>query len=461
MEEFKEGFNMAQATLSLCMIVKNEERFLEECLESVKDVVNQIVIVDTGSTDRTAEIARSYHAEVLSFPWQDDFAAARNESIKHATGDWILWMDADERLLPESKELLEQLLTQESKPLAYIVQIRNLLPDGKNYKLSSAHRLFNNHRGIQFSGRIHEQIAYSVSQLGGEERECAVTLNHLGYGLDDETQELKNIRNRRLLVKMVEEYPNNGYAHFTLAQHYGLTGLPQKALHHYKIAQRLNQFNVGMKATLFNTMAEVYVMMKNYERAKLLCIQSIQFIQQQVGAYYLLYRIALETNQLNEAIKWMEHVYERNESQQLSGKLLSTDVLINSDQLLFALGSLHIRAGNLTQAASHFEKMSGVNNRQAGEKLIPIYLNLNQYDKAENLLEQVLAQPNCDPRYRDMLGTVLIKQQKFVEAINVYEALNKDYPDNNSFVKRMAGLYAKTGNLARAQELLAGLDVPG
>src|SRR5204863_5400745 len=82
--------------LSLCMIVKNEERFLRNCLESVKDIVDEMVIVDTGSTDSTLDIAREYGAKVIPHVWKDDFSEARNVSLDHATGDWALWLDADE-----------------------------------------------------------------------------------------------------------------------------------------------------------------------------------------------------------------------------------------------------------------------------------------------------------------------------------------------------------------------------
>jgi glycosyltransferase involved in cell wall biosynthesis len=186
------------ASLSVCMIVKNEERFLADCLKSVQGVAQQIVIVDTGSTDNTLKIAQSFNAEIHSFTWRDDFSAARNESIKWATGDWVLWLDADERLLPESVSELKRLLKTENKPVAYVVQIRNRMPDGKNYKFSTAHRLFTNRKGITFSGRIHEQIAYSVAALGGVERSCNVTLDHLGYALEESAQNKKSRRNRKL-----------------------------------------------------------------------------------------------------------------------------------------------------------------------------------------------------------------------------------------------------------------------
>ena len=94
--------NKIKCTVSLCMIVKDEELFLRDCLESIKNVIDQIVIVDTGSRDATIDIAKEYKASIYHFKWCDDFSAARQESIKHANCDWILYLDADERLRPES-----------------------------------------------------------------------------------------------------------------------------------------------------------------------------------------------------------------------------------------------------------------------------------------------------------------------------------------------------------------------
>src|SRR3989344_6100650 len=99
---------MAHPTISLCMITKSEERFLEQCLNSVKDIVDEIIIVDTGSTDKTKEIALSFGAKVHNFKWIDNFSAARNESIKHATKDWIFVLDADEKLDESAKEKIKE-----------------------------------------------------------------------------------------------------------------------------------------------------------------------------------------------------------------------------------------------------------------------------------------------------------------------------------------------------------------
>src|SRR5205823_1109121 len=86
----------SKVQLSVCLIVKNEERFLAQSLKSVREIAQQIVVVDTGSTDRTVEIAKEFGAEVHSFTWCDDFSAARNVALEHATGDWVLALDADE-----------------------------------------------------------------------------------------------------------------------------------------------------------------------------------------------------------------------------------------------------------------------------------------------------------------------------------------------------------------------------
>src|SRR3989338_6646287 len=87
---------MPKQTISLCMIAKNEEKHIEECLNSVKDIVDEIIIVDTGRTDKTKQIGKKFNAKIFDFKWVDDFSAARNKSLKHATKDWILVLDADE-----------------------------------------------------------------------------------------------------------------------------------------------------------------------------------------------------------------------------------------------------------------------------------------------------------------------------------------------------------------------------
>src|SRR5207248_6049870 len=118
-----------RARVSLSMIVKDEEANLPGCLLSVADLVDEIVVVDTGSSDQTREVARQHGARVHDFPWIDDFAAARNESLRHATGDWIFWLDADDRLNEENRQKLRGVFAGlKDENVAYAMKCR-CLPD--------------------------------------------------------------------------------------------------------------------------------------------------------------------------------------------------------------------------------------------------------------------------------------------------------------------------------------------
>src|SRR4051794_10771534 len=142
------------------MIVRDEEHNLEDCLTPVADLFDEIIIVDTGSIDRTKEIARRFTPHVHDFAWCDDFSAARNESIRHATGDWIFWLDADDRVRADQIPLLRRLLDQlDDRAGAY--QMETTLPpvDSACELESVTHtRLFRRHPDVRWRGRVHEQL---------------------------------------------------------------------------------------------------------------------------------------------------------------------------------------------------------------------------------------------------------------------------------------------------------------
>ncbi|PGC81597.1 glycosyltransferase family 2 protein [Bacillus toyonensis] len=151
-------------TISLCMIVKNEEDTLERCLQSVIDIPDEIIIVDTGSTDQTKEIARKWTSHVLDFTWQDDFSAARNYSFQHATKEYILWLDADDILLLEDRKKLLSLKQSLNSQIEAFSMIYHVLFDENNNVIQSTrrYRLVDRLKNFKWHGIVHEDLQLPV-----------------------------------------------------------------------------------------------------------------------------------------------------------------------------------------------------------------------------------------------------------------------------------------------------------
>ncbi len=200
------------------MIVKNEAQNLDPCIQPLKSVLDEIVIIDTGSTDSTQEVAKRLGAKVFDFPWCDDFSAARNESIRHATGDYILWLDADDRIASEDVKKIGQLKAAfpKAKDEAYFLMVSNLsLVDGET--LFQQLRIFPRRKGAFFEGRIHEQIHHRLQSLGIKMIHTDIRICHQGYHAPEEVAQ-KSLRNLRIIERALEADPDNLFLHFQAAR---------------------------------------------------------------------------------------------------------------------------------------------------------------------------------------------------------------------------------------------------
>ena len=196
--------------LSVCLIAKNEERFLNGCLESIRGLADQIILVDTGSTDRTVEIARAHGAEVHFRAWDNDFSAARNAALLHARGDWILVLDADEEVSKAHHSNLRALLTQ-ANTIAYRLPLVDVGREDQG--VSQVPRLFRNAPQQFYVSRVHEQVYASLElnreKWSMENRFGDARLLHYGYQTEVVKSRNKVQRNLRLLEQANEEYPND------------------------------------------------------------------------------------------------------------------------------------------------------------------------------------------------------------------------------------------------------------
>jgi len=211
--------------VSAAMIVKNEERFLAGCLDSLAGLIDEIVVVDTGSTDRSREIAAAHGARVHHHAWREDFSAARNEALDQAVGDWILYIDADERVRPYDRARLEQDLAD---PALCAITVRFHPRTG--YTAYPEYRLFRRDPRIRFRGAIHETMLPDIHRMvaTGEGRcgSSRLTIDHLGY---DGDQSHKLPRNLALLEKEVRVNPERMYLWWHLGTVYRDLGRIEEA----------------------------------------------------------------------------------------------------------------------------------------------------------------------------------------------------------------------------------------
>ena len=203
--------------VSLCMIVKNEERNLPACLGPLRSVVDEMIVLDTGSTDNTRTAARSLGAQLFEMPWSDSFAIARNASIEHVRGDWIFWMDADDRIDPANIGKLKSLFASlEDYNRAYVMKCKcvSAAPGGTVTSVDHV-RLFRNNHAHRFTYRVHEQILPAIRKTKGDVHWSDVVIFHTGY-VDPTIRRAKLDRDLRLLRLDEKEFPDDPYILFNL-----------------------------------------------------------------------------------------------------------------------------------------------------------------------------------------------------------------------------------------------------
>ena len=198
---------MSAVRLSAALIVRDEEQFLEGCLKSLAGCADEIVVVDTGSTDRSREIAADLGARVTSYPWHDDFAAARNFSIDQSRGDWILYIDADERIVEYTQSEMEPLF-DDPRTVCCTVRFR----PASGFTRYREYRLFRKRPDLRFRGSVHESIMPDLESLlasGWQLGDSPMALDHHGY---DGDMRRKHARNLPLLRARLERDPLHVYS---------------------------------------------------------------------------------------------------------------------------------------------------------------------------------------------------------------------------------------------------------
>ncbi len=243
--------------LSACLITKNEERCLARCIESMQGIIDELIVVDTGSTDSTVEIALGFGAKIFHFQWIDDFAAARNYAIEQATGDWILFLDADEWFrAPKDALVFRRFLNKVKDPntFALAIQLQNIdrtRPEELRERMPCL-RAFRNLPACRYQRLIHEHIPVPPGMHIRFEQDLDVLLLHDGYSGDIFEDKIR--RNNQLLYRALEKDPEDHLLHYYLGEAYNAIGELERALDHLmqflEKSQGVSYANMGIRGIL-------------------------------------------------------------------------------------------------------------------------------------------------------------------------------------------------------------------
>ena len=452
-------------TISACIMVKNEEELLPHCLESIRHWVDEIVIVDTGSTDRTVEIAKSYGARIFHQPWEGSFSKHRNYTMENATGDWVLIIDADEQMVAEDIPLLTQVM---SDPVCQIVSINviNVYGDRQTRAVFlPSVRLFKRELGVRYEGIVHNQIKLPE---GVPVVRANVRLKHFGYDLSPEKMKKKFERSKALLLKQLDENPNDAFAHFNMGQllrtgpDETVKERSEAVIAHASRAVALTDPNVSAERFIhlmaLDQLAWSYFNLKQHGEALRYCREALDHKPDYLDPLILLGHIALDQGELADAEKRF-HEYLSVQARYVMSKERDNLIINHIDGRVvawYAMACISMMRGDSRTAIERFEKALALDDRylEANAMIGELYLRENQIQQAKkHLLKQI---EECEPTGDSYiwLGDLYLREQRTDLAEKAYLQAQAKLTDPQRVIDRLIRLYSDSDQTDRLGEIL-------
>lgn len=315
--EITDLLKLPKVTVAAAILVKNEERCIERCINSVLPAVDEIVVIDTGSTDNTINIVRRFPSvKIVEFEWIDDFAAARNAGLKHISSDWVLWIDADEYLNSEDIKSVREIAAIFSQPYEdYIPVLRigqeNIINGRRSINYDMA-RMFPLNRGLHYWGKVHEQITLKDGNLfDGKfmKKDVKIRVFHDGYEPAIMKDKKKLERNISLLKEMVNEDKENPLWWLFYGRETLTIGKVDEAIPILKTAEELSnsQIPFGRELELFMLLVKAFMLKKQYDSAIEYCKKALDIDPNFPDALYYLAQIKIE--QALQLYREAEHLF--------------------------------------------------------------------------------------------------------------------------------------------------------
>lgn len=379
--------------LSLCMIVRNEQARLPAAIQSVSTIVDEIIIVDTGSTDQTIQLAENYASLVMQVNWNDDFSEVRNLSLEEATGEWILIMDADETLHPEDLSKVRKLIHTGEQEGYFITMINRI---GQSIGFQEEHfpaiRLFRNHPSYRFSGAIHEQICSIPTDkitLSG------IRILHHGNEDDRSKRANRSVRNIRILKNEVEQNPDDAFSRYNLGVEYTVAGRYQQSIDQFEQAKVLLSGKPLWASRFYKSLAYCYIKVEQWEMAAQTIAEGIAHFPDYSDLFYLQGMLLTAQKKFHAALLPFYTCLalgDAIDSQHLAEKGMGTD------KAHFALGSVYEALGETKKARLCYHNAFHWNwaHIEAGKRWVKLLLSEMPIQASVHCLEAVLHRSNPD-----------------------------------------------------------------
>lgn len=452
-KEWIEIFDQTKPSLSICMIVKDEEHTLDRCLESVAPIAEEIIVVDTGSSDNTKEVAKKWGASVYDFQWRNDFSQARNFSLEKATSDWILVLDADECLSKKDLPQMRRLLNIRDV-YGYVLFQRSYLDDssipgwkpnttndseGKNYKGyfdSPLVRLFRNYNNFCFEGRVHELVEQSIMRQKKTVVNTDIPIHHYGKVESERHLANKGAMYVALGKDRLKDNPNDPRVYYDLAAQYFELGQLEEAKKYYKeTLERDGQFYRALCE-----LGMIYAHEKKYDDAVHSLEQSIAINPHYFTAYQKLAIVHEMKGNLSEAITTLETVIALDEG--------NSEVLKN-------LALLHYAQNNTEKAINYFKQLQKIDpsidvahefahaNYLLGIKA----LRAHEYVKARRFFEDAIRLHPTHVTAHNDLGVVYVNLNEYAKAEAEFQTVVRLTEVNQNLHKECTQAYVNLGFL--------------
>jgi glycosyltransferase involved in cell wall biosynthesis len=416
--------------VSLCMIVKNEEHNLADCLRCVKDLVDEMVIVDTGSTDRTKEIAAAEGARVFDYPWSDSFASARNESLRHAQGKWNFWVDADDRIDEENRGKLRQLFAslKDGELTAYLMHCLIVPGSPSDQPRVVDHgRLFPNHPQVRWHYRVHEQILPSVHRLGGKTLRTDITVRHVGYQ-DASQRPAKLERNLRLLKLEDADHPNDPFTLYNLGRIHERLGKIAEALPYWRRSLAVTPPQETYVGKLYSLMAQGHRQLGQRYKMMTMCLAGLVRFPDQPDLLFLAGSLLHEAGDYLAAEKYFLQLLAAPKDKYFA---LGDDVGLATYKAKHQLARLYRDMKRTREAETLWREVMAEdqNFAQGWLGLGQALMDLQRWDEVQKIAERLENSSNGKIEGAVLRGLLLATRKDFGEARKMMEEACRQFPE--------------------------------